>query len=164
MNPVGLFLIALILAGSWVWYRRQPAEKARRALIKILVLTTTLALLYLTITGKLHWIGALIALILPFVQKLFPWLLRLFPLLIRLWHRKETTNRTNSTKQGKQYNRSHPDLSREEALAVLGLNEGASRDEIIDAHRKLMQKMHPDRGGSDWLAARINAAKETLLD
>ncbi|AQA19716.1 molecular chaperone DnaJ [Halioglobus japonicus] len=54
-------------------------------------------------------------------------------------------------------------LSRKEALAVLGLDESASDDDIVAAHRKLMQKLHPDRGGNDYLAAKINQAKDFLL-
>ena len=54
-------------------------------------------------------------------------------------------------------------LTREEALQVLGLEEGASREDIVAAHRKLMQKLHPDRGGNDYLAAKINQAKDFLL-
>ena len=50
-----------------------------------------------------------------------------------------------------------------EALAVLGLAEGATKDEIIAAHRQLIQKLHPDRGGNDFLAAQINRAKDQLL-
>jgi hypothetical protein len=54
-------------------------------------------------------------------------------------------------------------MSRQEALAVLGLAEGASEEEIRAAHRRLMRAAHPDGGGSDWLAARVNEARDVLL-
>lgn len=49
------------------------------------------------------------------------------------------------------------------ALEILGLVDPVESDDVVQAHRKLMQKMHPDRGGSDYLAKKINAAKEFLL-
>lgn len=49
------------------------------------------------------------------------------------------------------------------ALEILGLGSDARREDITAAHRRLMQKMHPDRGGSDYLAQRINQARDFLL-
>src|SRR5499425_819650 len=55
------------------------------------------------------------------------------------------------------------DMSVEEAYAVLGLSPGADDEAIKEAHRRLMVKLHPDHGGSDYLATKINRARDVLL-
>jgi curved DNA-binding protein CbpA len=54
-------------------------------------------------------------------------------------------------------------MSVEEAHAILGLSAGADAEAIKEAHRRLMVKLHPDHGGSDYLATKINRARDVLL-
>ena len=54
-------------------------------------------------------------------------------------------------------------MSLEQAREILGLSEKPSKEEIIRSHKRLMQKLHPDRGGTDYLATQINLAKDILL-
>jgi curved DNA-binding protein CbpA len=54
-------------------------------------------------------------------------------------------------------------MSRAEAWRVLGLEPGASPEQVSEAHRRLMTKLHPDHGGTDYLASKINAARDVLL-
>lgn len=54
-------------------------------------------------------------------------------------------------------------MSEEEALSVLGLRPGADAEAVRAAHRKLISQLHPDRGGTDYLAAKINEARDYLI-
>ena len=57
-----------------------------------------------------------------------------------------------------------PAMNKELALEILGLSGTVGKEDVTAAHRKLMQKMHPDRGGTEYLAKKINAAKDYLME
>ena len=68
-----------------------------------------------------------------------------------------------SGSNGGQRTSSGGTMDRRQALEVLGLEEGANGDDIREAHRRLIANLHPDKGGSSYLAAQINQAKDVLL-
>ena len=54
-------------------------------------------------------------------------------------------------------------MTKKEAYQILGLEEGASKKEILDSYQSLMKKNHPDLGGSDWITKKLNQARDILL-
>lgn len=86
--------------------------------------------------------------------------MRYIPQLHSLWATYNKKNRSSETGRSAS---STGQMTRGEAFEILGLGPSASDQDVILAHRKLIQKLHPDRGGSDYLAAKINLAKKILL-
>ncbi len=136
--------------------RRLPPEQRRKATLSGIILVVALLLVIMAATGRAHWLAGLIGVLLPLVR----WLLGIGVALLPMWLRH---------KQEKASPVAGSSVEVQEALETLGLKGDPARGEItrdmvIEAHRRLMQKLHPDRGGSDYLAARVNQAKETLLN
>ncbi len=110
----------------------------------------------LAASGRLHWLIAAGAAVFPFLRRGLG-LLRFAPLIGSLIRRLGLGAGSGIAGAGEA-------MSRERALEILGLSGDPGRDEIRAAHRRLIQRLHPDRGGSKYLAQQLNEAKQRLLD
>jgi hypothetical protein len=155
-----LLLIIIAFFGLRSFQKAPPSVLAKYTRVLLLCIAGV-ALLYLTATGRLNWLFALLGVFFAFALRLMPSILNYAPQLHRLWQQFSGSKQYSSQRQGDSSAKGK--MTVEEAYEVLGLKPGASEQEIITAHRKLMQKIHPDRGGSDYLAAKINLAKKILL-
>ena len=150
-------VIGLIVTGLLLWALQGFAKPDQRLLARILKPLGGVAALGIAISvgarghyevaiplglaalGLLGWM--------PFDLRTLPWLRGCEPKL-------------------EQESRPEPNVGRmsvTEAYEVLGLPAGASEADISSAHRSLMKRLHPDQGGSTYLAARVNQAKDVLL-
>lgn len=157
-----ILLIAALGIGLILWHKINSARGAeRKKLIVWSVTGVAIAIIgLLAVTGHLNIITAAIAGLVAMIPRILP-LLKYLPFASRLFQQNAQSNQYTNSQPPPQ--RGKQTMSTEEAEEILGLKPGYSKDDIIQAHRRMMQKVHPDRGGSDYLAAQINKAKDTLL-
>ena len=135
-----------------------------RARAPMLVLgSVAVVAIALAATGRLNWIFAAVSAALPFIWRLAS-LLRFLPWIARLTGHGRTTSADGDGSGGSHPARPDGRMSREEAAELLGITPDADREAVLAAHRRLMQRLHPDRGGTDYLAARLNEARDRLLE
>ena len=228
--PRIILLVGLIFI-VWYWWstvKGLPAERKRPFLWRSAFWAVLSISVILVISGRMHWVGAGLAALIPLGKTFLAFGFRALPILRLLGRFKTspsqfktkslnvTINFSNSQMDGEvligdlagkklselsdeqlesiatqlkdidresyallyayrmrrgnagQQNEdgfnaeSFNGLSESEAYEVLGLDQTASKEEVIKAHKRLVQRLHPDRGGSDYLAAKINAAKDRL--
>lgn len=160
-----LVLMAIALLGYLLWkeLKQRSAKQRRQLLLRGGFFGLLAIILVLTATGRVHWVMAALAAMLPFVKILFGLLLRALPFLQVWMKHRQPNSGTSNAGQSNNPPQAHTELSEEEAWQVLGLEPNASREDIVLAHKRLIQKLHPDRGGNDYLAAKLNTARDLLL-
>lgn len=152
-----LAAIAFAVLFRLLW--RSARHKPAGGIVTLAALVLVGALGLLAATGRLHWLAALGAALLPFLRRVFG-LLRYLPFLGQLY---AAYRRQQGGAGGGAGSPSAEAMTRAQALGILGLAGNPSQQEIINAHRRLMAKMHPDKGGSNYLAQQLNEAKRVLL-
>lgn len=156
-----VIILAVIAIAFLMWFKIKKAKtEEKKKLIIWSVAGLVIAILgILAITGHLNLITALIGGLIALMPKALQ-LLRYLPIINRF---RQQANQQSGQQQNQQASAGKTAMSRDQACEILGIKPGCNKEEIITAHRRMMQKVHPDRGGSDFLAAQINRAKDTLL-
>ena len=234
--PRLILAVAIIATLVYITRRinRLPPKARKKAFVQLGLTVTVLFVLFLTVTGRLHWIGAALTGALVLLRQLLPLIIRFIPTwlsyrgssigssssktstvasrFLRMNLDHETGKMSGQVLEGEfehweldemersqlesllsycskndpdsarllesyltqrfpdesfdnqqSYSESSSQMQRAEALSILGLEGEPESEAIVNAHRHLMQKLHPDRGGNDYLAAKINQAKDILL-
>lgn len=148
---IALFLVVLL---GWHQLKTMPPAQRKRATMQIVFWTIVCAILISVVTGRLHWVGAIIAAAAGIAKAILP---KLIPYIPQIWTVLSRNKQSDNNKASQQ------PTPIEAAYEILELKPGASRTDIIEAHRRKMQKAHPDKGGNHELAAKLNEAKDVLL-
>jgi len=144
----------------WVWLKARYQEQGRPFAVKATLVACALILIGLAATGRVHWLGALLASALAGMRFLLPIIFKSLPLLAPFLKRAKAEQADNNSNANTA---NSSDMTKDEAFAILGLDHNATENEIVMAHRRLIQKLHPDTGGNEYLATQLNNAKAVLL-
>jgi len=131
---------AIGLFGLYKFFLSASPKQVGAFLTAVVFFLLTVALLFMAVTGRLP---AAIALVVA-----------IWPLALAYWKARQP-HKPVAARSAK--------MTRAEALEILGLSEPANAEAIEETYKRLMMKVHPDQQGSDWMAAKLNEARDLLL-
>lgn len=145
-----LLIAGLLITGSafYAFIRRARREQLATLIVVIGTLFISGLVFLLAITGRLPAILGIAT--------------AMWPLLYSIWKTHQQVRAEE--KVYANLSSLNVTMARSEALAILGLKEDPSEDAIRGAHKRLIMRLHPDTEGSEWLAQKINAARDVLLN
>ena len=154
-----LLIFALVVI--FRFYKNQSknlsSEQKKKVLRKWLIISVAIAVAVLAFS-KGNVIAGSIASLVALFSRALP-LLRFLPMLRLFFNKKSRTGQSQQSKTPV----AQVNMDKAQAADILGVDVDANEEDIIIAHKRLIQKMHPDKGGSEALARQINEAKQILL-
>lgn len=155
-----ILLVTAIAAMLYAVKRWQslPEDQRKSFGLKAALWGGAAIVLALVLAGRAHWLMGVLAALIALAGRAVQ-LAQYAPMFKKVFGEFDQT----AGQQGGNAPPSQINMNRKEAADILGVAEDAEPHEIRMAHKKLMQKIHPDRGGTDALAKQINTAKDTLL-
>ena len=153
-----ILVIAAVGALLYFVKRWQSLPESERASFarKALIYGGAAVVLGLVVAGKAHWLMGVLAALMALASRAMQ-LAQYAPLIKKLMGEESPSGSDESAVAARE------NMSRQQAADILGVDVDDSRDDVKLAHKRLIQKLHPDRGGSDALAKQINLAKDVLL-
>ncbi len=146
---LGGLVLLLMVIGISNTYDASKLPFLKKVLKVFIILALIFGLVFLVVTGRLSAIYAILG-------GLTIWLIRLLQLGILYKNFKEVFKFKEKVSKDS-------DMDIKEAYEILGLKPGATKEEINKAYKDLMSKLHPDHGGNEYFAMRLNLAKDILL-
>ena len=163
-----MFYSLLIIAGIIVliWGKKRfaelPPEQRKSALTNWVLIGAAALIVGLVLAGRAPWLMGVLAALMAVAGRVIQ-LASYMPMFKKLFGKEGPGQSGGQHSQSNTSQAPSVSMDKQQAAEILGVAKDADVEEIKLAHKRLMQKLHPDRGGSDALAKQINKAKDVLL-
>ena len=141
-----IFLVSIIFFVDWLSAKN---KKELNKKINLIIIFLSILIGIILLIGGLYLYS-------PLFFSIAAWFLRkkiIFDVLLNIFRKKQKSNQNDHNQK----------MSLNESYKLLGIDENASKEVIIKSHKELIRKLHPDKGGSSYLSAKVNEARDIIL-